>query len=1116
MPQNDGEVRVEITGDNSKLKKELKETETAVKNTTDSISEMTDVLEDTSSVSNGFNDITGSAKETAKAVSNMSTTASESFENLTENAEDAEVAVADVTNEADNLGNAIEDAGQKTVTFGDLLKANLLSDYIQKGIGKLTDGFTDFIKQGVSLASDLQEVQNVVDTTFGDGAAQIYEWSDAAAENFGMSSLQAQNFNGTLGAMLKSMGLTDDAVLKMSTDMVGLAGDMASFYNLDVDLAFEKIRAGISGDTEPLKQLGINMSVANLEAYALSQGIETAYDKMSQSEQAILRYNYLMSVTADAQGDFAKTSDSFANQQRILELQTQNLAASLGEKLLPSLNNVLQTANDKLPKLENTAENIGELIGNITEFALENHEAILGLIAAYGTFSGVKKVGTFVFDLVGAFKKLTPATEAATAAQEANNAAAAANPYVLIASAIAAVTVGLISLASAAGEASDKLKETAEESVQAYEEQAEKVSGLEKELDDVNTKIGEIQSKGKLNLTDAEELSRLQVQNDKLSTQLEIEKEILETKRQQAEIDLNKAVTSDDSTQESTVANVEWLIGEYERALSDIEYWQGELDRAIARGDEKRAEEARRTIENFEQGAREYKLQVLEETAALNELAENLDRTSEMGRETGAAIDELNKKVTDMFDISTETTVEERITGEETYADYMQRIGKEQLEEDKRLRAEDLADYENNLKAKVDELDKSLTLREISEDDYYQQLGEYLAQNRNLESDEYYKQLDKYNNYLDKKQDAADRAAEQQLKAEKSAAEKRQKEADAAAKKAQQEAEAAAKKAQQDAEKLLSEQEKTVDKSLSNILKHFQEAYNELEKKRENYKKKLLSIGGDIFSVEEIEKPDGTKVKQYTVNNINEQIKAMRQYNADIAKLKKQGASSALLEELTSLSDGDSQQFAKYLSGMSSAEFAKINEAYTEKQRVAEELSKELYADEYASIADGINTALDAVSEGAADKGKAAAESYAKAFGNTLLKHSEDFYPLLGDEKYMKWFGSSGDTPNIFDGMSGDMNRLMKLFTGSNFADIAAKVTSTVRSEQARYSAPAYTASVANTAPDTASETDGKRKSDIAAILEKLNKPLPIMLDGKKIAEVVMTYQDNYKRRANG
>lgn len=318
--------------------------------------------------------------------------------------------------------------------------------------------------------------------------------------------------------------------------------------------------------------------------------------------------------------------------------------------------------------------------------------------------------------------------------------------------------------------------------------------------------------------------------------------------------------------------------------------------------------------------------------------------------------------------------------------------------------------------------------------------------------------------------------------------------------------------AEKEAEKLLSEQEKTVEKSLSNILKQFQKAYDELEKKRENYKKKLLSIGGDIFSVEEIEKPDGTKVKQYTVKNIDEQIKAMRKYNADIAKLKKQGASSALLNELTYLKDSDSQEFAKYLSGMSAGEFAKINELYNEKQRVAEELSKEMYADEYAAIADGINTALDEVSAGAADKGKEAAESYAKAFGDTLLKHSEDFSNLLDAETYAKWFGNSGDTPNFF---TGDMEKLMRLFVGSDIADIAAKVTSTVRSEQARYSAPAYAAAAHGTASDTASAVDG-RKGDIAAILEKINKPLPIMLDGKVIAEAVMSYQNNYARRANG
>ena len=111
--------------------------------------------------------------------------------------------------------------------------------------------------------------------------------------------MQAKKYTSTLGAMMKSSGLTGKAVTSMSTDLAGLAADMASFYNLDFETAFEKIRSGISGETEPLKQLGINMSVANLEAYALSQGITKSYESMTQAEQVTLRYNYLMQATRD-------------------------------------------------------------------------------------------------------------------------------------------------------------------------------------------------------------------------------------------------------------------------------------------------------------------------------------------------------------------------------------------------------------------------------------------------------------------------------------------------------------------------------------------------------------------------------------------------------------------------------------------------------------------------------------------------------------------------------------------------------------------------------------------------------------------------------------------------
>jgi hypothetical protein len=113
--------------------------------------------------------------------------------------------------------------------------------------------------------------------------------------------------------MMKSSGMAGNEIVKMSTDLAGLAADMASFYNLDFETAFEKIRSGISGETEPLKQLGINMSVANLEAFALEKGITKAFNSMSQQEQIMLRYQYLMKATADAQGDSARTSDGFSS-----------------------------------------------------------------------------------------------------------------------------------------------------------------------------------------------------------------------------------------------------------------------------------------------------------------------------------------------------------------------------------------------------------------------------------------------------------------------------------------------------------------------------------------------------------------------------------------------------------------------------------------------------------------------------------------------------------------------------------------------------------------------------------------------------------------------------------
>lgn len=243
-----------------------------------------------------------------------------------------------VDDSSGNIGDSLTGAFTKVATSAAFVKiAQML---IQLG------------SESVGLASDLEEVQNVVDVTFGAaGAAKVEKWAKSASSNFGLTELQAKRYASSIGAMLKSSGMADDSITDMSMSLAGLTADMSSFYNLGFDDMFQKISAGLAGETEPLRRLGINMSVANLEAYALAQGIETSYDKMSQADQILLRYNYLLNATGDAQGDFARTSDSFANSQRRMQTGFDTLKAQLGEAILPIATSVSNAVNDLLDVL---------------------------------------------------------------------------------------------------------------------------------------------------------------------------------------------------------------------------------------------------------------------------------------------------------------------------------------------------------------------------------------------------------------------------------------------------------------------------------------------------------------------------------------------------------------------------------------------------------------------------------------------------------------------------------------------------------------------------------------------------------------------------------------------
>ena len=249
-----------------------------------------------------------------------------------------------------------------------------------------------FGREAIEAASDLAEVQNVVDTVFGDDAHVIDNWSKKAGEKFGLTETMAKRFTSTLGAMMKSSGLAGKEIVGMSTDLAGLAADMASFYNLDFETAFEKIRSGISGETEPLKQLGINMSVANLEAFALAQGLEKTFNEMTQGEQVMLRYQYMMQATADAQGDFEKTSDGFANAQRRIQSSLESIKTSVGQLIIEPFANATAGVADFLAKIAADMMPEKTVIDEFNEAHIDAEQKLADIQATYDKASDLIKI----------------------------------------------------------------------------------------------------------------------------------------------------------------------------------------------------------------------------------------------------------------------------------------------------------------------------------------------------------------------------------------------------------------------------------------------------------------------------------------------------------------------------------------------------------------------------------------------------------------------------------------------------------------------------------------------------------------------------------------------------
>lgn len=218
-------------------------------------------------------------------------------------------------------------------------------------IGKLAQ----FGKECLELGSDLAEVQNVVDVTFTTMSDKVNEFAKNAMTSAGLSETMAKRYVGTFGAMSKSFGFSESQAYDMSTALTQLTGDVASFYNISQDLAYTKLKSVFTGETETLKDLGVVMTQSALDQYALANGYGKTTSAMTEQEKVALRLKFVTSQLSAASGDFARTSGSWANQVRVMQLQIQSLKATVGQGLINIFTPVIKVINTLLAKLATVA-----------------------------------------------------------------------------------------------------------------------------------------------------------------------------------------------------------------------------------------------------------------------------------------------------------------------------------------------------------------------------------------------------------------------------------------------------------------------------------------------------------------------------------------------------------------------------------------------------------------------------------------------------------------------------------------------------------------------------------------------------------------------------------------
>ena len=283
------------------------------------------------------------------------------------------------------LKRELIEAESKAKTFQKELNkignANLkaLSEQLKKigdkmtSVGKtMTTKVTAPIVAGYTVAakyaSDYEENLNKLDVAFGSNSQAVKDWANNASKEFGLSKVQATDAASAFGALGKGIGLTEGEAANMSTTLAGLSADLGSYFNVGVDESAKALEGIFTGESEALKKFGVVMTDTNLQKFAEDQGL--VWKEMDQTEKTMLRYQYVLAKTKDAQGDFARTSDGTANSTKIFQASLQDLGTAIGTNLLPIITPIIQKVTELINKFNELSPATQKII------------TIVGLVAA--------------------------------------------------------------------------------------------------------------------------------------------------------------------------------------------------------------------------------------------------------------------------------------------------------------------------------------------------------------------------------------------------------------------------------------------------------------------------------------------------------------------------------------------------------------------------------------------------------------------------------------------------------------------------------------------------------------------------------------------------------------